>query len=369
MRPSIHRPGVLEDARAAAGLDPEDVRRLRNALYKRGVPAGEAVARLPAPARTRLPGAVALEHLELVDRHDSRRDGATKLVLRTRAGLTLESVVLRLRSGRSSVCVSSQIGCAAACRFCATGQMSRVRNLSVEEILEQTALAGQVLQAEGRRLRNVVFMGMGEPMHNRAVVEAAVARLIDPRWFALSPRHVVVSTIGIVDEMRHFVARFPEVQLAVSLHAVRPEVRRRLMPLAARTSLDELWQALAAVQAVRRGPTMLEYLLLDEINDTDEDLDALRAYCRGLDVHINLIPFNPIAASPWLHPSTPARQARFTGGLKEAGLTVTTRFSLGLDIAAACGQLALRAAADSPSHAAAAVAVSAPRPPDAAGTT
>jgi 23S rRNA (adenine2503-C2)-methyltransferase len=212
-------------------------------------------------------------------------------------------------------------------------------------------------------------MGMGEPMHNRAVVEAAVARLIDPRWFALSPRHVVVSTIGIVAEMRRFVTRFPEVQLAVSLHAARPEVRRRLMPLAARTSLDELWQALAAVQAVRRGPTMLEYLLLDEINDTDEDLDALRAYCRGLDVHINLIPFNPIAASPWLHPSSPARQARFTNGLKEAGLTVTTRFSLGQDVAAACGQLALRAADDEPSRAGAVHTALAAPPPGSAGTT
>jgi len=339
---SIHRPGVLEGVRATYRLDPQHVRQFRNAIYKRGVAPDEAVARLPSPVRTRLAEEVALTSLELVDRRDSQLDGATKLVLRNRAGLALESVVLRLRSGRNSVCVSSQIGCAAACRFCATGQMGMARNLGVDEILEQVALAGQMLQTEGRRLRNVVFMGMGEPLHNRAAVEEAVARLIDPGWFALSPNHVVVSTIGIIDEMHRFVARFPEVQLAVSLHTARQEVRERLMPLAGHTSLDELRRALAAIQLARRRPTMLEYLLLDGINDTTADLDALLAYCRDLDVHINLIPFNPIASAPWLRPSTPTHQARFTRGLKEAGLNVTTRFSLGQDIAAACGQLVRR---------------------------
>lgn len=341
-RPSIHRPGALEDARAAYGLDPQHVRQLRNAIYKHGVSVDEAWARLPTAVRSLLAEKITRNGLRLVDRRDSQLDGATKLVLRNRTGLALESVVLRLRSGRSSVCVSSQIGCAAACRFCATGQMGMARNLAVEEILEQVTIAGHVLQAEDRRLRNVVFMGMGEPMHNRAIVEEAVARLIDPSWFALSPRHVLISTIGIVDELRRFVERFPEVQLAVSLHAARQEVRERLMPLAAHTSLGALRRELDAIQALRRRPMMIEYLLLDEINDTEADLDALLGYCHDLDVHINLIPFNPIESSPWLRPSTPARQARFTRGLKAAGLTVTTRFSLGQDIAAACGQLVRR---------------------------
>ena len=339
---SIHRPGVLENVRATYRLDPQHVRQLRNAIYKHGIPLDEAVARLPSSVRTRLADELVLASLALVDRRDSQLDGATKLVLRNHAGLALESVILRLRSGRNSVCVSSQIGCAAACRFCATGQMGMARNLGVEEILEQVALAGQILHTEGRRLRNVVFMGMGEPMHNRAAVEDTVARLIDPRWFALSPKHVLVSTIGIVDELHRFVERFPAVQLALSLHTARQEVRERLMPLAAHTSLDELHRALGAIQRIRRGPTMIEYLLIENINDTAADLHALLAYCRDLDVHINLIPFNPIESAPWLRPSPPARQARFSLGLKEAGLNVTTRFSLGQDIAAACGQLVRR---------------------------
>jgi 23S rRNA (adenine2503-C2)-methyltransferase len=337
---------VLEALRAESGLPPDGVRTLRNAMYKRGLPPADALALLPEPMRSDLADRVALHGLREVQRDDSASDGATKLILHTRAGLALESVVLRLRSGRSSVCVSSQIGCAAHCRFCATGYMGTARSLAAEDILEQVALAGQILSTEGRRLRNVVFMGMGEPMHNRAAVEEAVARLIDPRWFALSPRHVTVSTVGVVDELRRFVARFPEVNLALSLHAARQETRERLMPLAARTSLRELRLALREIQEVRRRPVMIQYLLLAGINDTDADLEALIDYCRELHVHLNLIPFNAIAQAGELRPSPPARQRAFSAALKAAGFTVTTRVSLGPDIAAACGQLARPRAMD-----------------------
>jgi 23S rRNA (adenine2503-C2)-methyltransferase len=337
--PSIHRPGVLEAVRASTGLRPEELRVLRNALYKRGLAAEEALALLPPSTASALAGQVALAGLQEMLRQDSARDGATKLVLKTRAGLTLESVILRIQSGRSSVCVSSQVGCAAHCQFCATGHMGIARSLAAEEIVEQVAVAGRILRAQGRRLRNVVFMGMGEPMHNRAAVEEAVARLIDPHWFALSPRHVMVSTIGIVDELQRFVARFPTVNLALSLHAARQEVRERLMPLAKQTPLRAMHLALREIQALRARPLMIEYLLLDGINDTDADLVALIDYCRELRVHVNLIPYNAIDDAPWLRPSTPMRHAAFSATLKAAGFAVTTRFSLGNDIAAACGQL------------------------------
>jgi 23S rRNA (adenine2503-C2)-methyltransferase len=337
--PSIHRRGVLEAVRTEIGLQPHALRRLRNAIYKRGLPPREALALLHPRAGAEILERVGLQSLDEVQRQDSSSDGATKLVLRTRAGLVFESVILRIRSGRSSVCVSAQVGCAARCEFCATGHMAMVRNLAADEIVEQVALAGQILRAQGRRLRNVVFMGMGEPMHNRAAVEEAVARLIDPAWFALSPRHILVSTVGIVDELRRFVERFPQINLALSLHAARPEVRARLMPHLRQPSLRDLRVALREIQAVRRRPMMIEYLLLDGINDTDADLEALIDYCRELDVHLNLIPYNPIENVAWLRPSTPARQAAFAATLKAAGFAVTTRFSLGKDIAAACGQL------------------------------
>lgn len=340
--PSIHRPGALEALRSSCGVRPDDVRTLRNAIYKRGVPPRAAVALLDAGVAAALVPRLTFDGVHEVRRHDSASDGATKLVLRTTAGLVFESVILRIRSGRSSVCVSSQVGCAARCRFCATGYMGVARGLAAEEIIEQVALAGRILRDEGRRLRNVVFMGMGEPMHNRAAVEETVARLIDQRWFALSPRHVMVSTIGVVEELRPFVERFPEVSLALSLHAARQEVRARLMPSAARTSLEELRRALLEIEAVRRRPTMIEYLLLEGVNDGDADLAALLSYCRGLRVRINLIPFNAIEQAPELRPATPSRHRHFATALRAAGFPVTTRMSLGTDIGAACGQLARR---------------------------
>ena len=341
-RPSIHRPGALEASDIGRRLRPDELRTVRNALYKRGLAARDAVGLLDPEAGEALGSRLAVEGVRRVGRYDSASDGATKLVLESSGGAVFESVILRIRSGRSAVCVSSQVGCAARCRFCATGYMGVARGLAAEEIVEQVALAGRILRDEGRRLRNVVFMGMGEPMHNRAAVEETVARLVDRRWFALSARHVMVSTIGVVEELRPFVERFPEVNLALSLHAARQEVRARLMPLAARTSLEELRDALRAIEAVRRRPTMVECVLLDGINDGDADLSALLAYCRGLQVRINLIPWNPIEQAPELRPATTARHRRFAAALRAAGFAVTTRMSLGADVAAACGQLARR---------------------------
>ncbi len=337
--PSIHRPGIFENVRRETGLDPGVVRALRNALYKRGVAPEDALAALEPRDAAAIGPRVSLRSLDEMERRPSATDGATKLALRTRDGHLVEAVVLRIRSGRSAVCVSSQSGCAVRCAFCATGHMRTVRNLAVDEILEQVALAGHILRAEGRRLRNVVFMGMGEPMHNRAAVEEAVACLCDPGWFALSPRHVTVSTIGVVDGLVAFAKRFPDVRVAVSLHAARAEVRARLVPPIRGAGLAELRAALHAIARVRRGPVMIEYLLLDGVNDGDDDRAALVAFCRGLAVHVNLIPYNPITAAEELRGSPPDRQRAFADGVAAAGLRVTTRVSLGRDIAAACGQL------------------------------
>ncbi len=308
-------------------------------MYKRGLPAKEAIAACAPREQAAIADRLMLRGLSEVRRQDSPSDGASKLALRTRSGLVFETVVLRIRSGRSAVCVSAQVGCAARCEFCATGHMATVRNLAADEIVEQVVLAAQILRAQGRRLRNVVFMGMGEPMHNRAAVEDAVARLIDPAWFALSPQHVLVSTVGVTGELRRFVERFPHVSLALSLHAARPEVRARLMPHLRQPSLAELRVTLRDIQELRQRPMMIEYLLLDGVNDGDEDLAALIDYCRDLDVHLNLIPYNPIANAAWLRPSPTVRQRAFASALKAAGFVVTTRFSLGRDIDAACGQL------------------------------
>jgi 23S rRNA (adenine2503-C2)-methyltransferase len=281
-----------------------------------------------------------LDHaLELASRHDSARDGATRLVFATRQELLVESVILRMTSGRTALCVSTQVGCAANCEFCATGKMGIARNLSAAEILDQFVQAERLLIPEDRRVRNLVFMGMGEPFHNEANLNAALEVLTDSRAFGLNPKRVMISTVGIPDAMVRCARRWPDVRLALSLHSVREEVRRRLMPISMRYSLAELREALEQVTAIQQHEVMIEYLMLADVNDTQQDADALADYLSGIAVHINLIPYNAIADAPHLTASDPARRAAFSQALKDAGYPVTTRYSLGSDIAAACGQL------------------------------
>lgn len=335
-RSSILDPSGLEALRRSLRLDHERIRRLRNAVMKAFVPDEVALGSFCAPDRLQL------HALHLERRHDSVLDGGSKLLFRTASGLSTEAVVLRIATGRSTVCVSSQVGCAAACRFCATGQMGIARSLSSEEILDQVLQCGQLLRAEGRQLRNVVFMGMGEPFHNEAQVVRAVEALTDPAWFDLSAAKILVSTVGIPDAMLRFAERFPRVGLALSLHSVRQDVRERLIPLAKRYSLADLRDTVAALARVQSRPVMLEYLMLEGITDTDEDLDALVAWTQGLHVHVNLIPYNPIDDAPGLQGSAPQACSAFAARLKAAGRTTTIRHSLGRDIEAACGQLVRR---------------------------
>lgn len=326
---------ALEGLRKATRTDPEQVRMVRNALLKDFVPDAQGLARASAL------GPLALHPLVLEQRHDSKIDGATKLLFRTASGLLTESVILRIATGRTTLCVSSQVGCAAACRFCATGTMGIARSLSEAEILDQVFQAGQLLAAEGRRLRNVVFMGMGEPFHNEDALVRVIERLTDPAWFNLSPRKILVSTVGITDGMLRFARRFPTVGLALSLHSVRDEPRLSIMPIAKRYPLPELRQTLVQVNALQDRPVMLEYLMLDGINDTDADAAALIEWTDGLDVHLNLIPFNPVDGA-MLQGSSAQRCSQFSDALKAAGRTTTLRHSLGRDIEAACGQLVKR---------------------------
>jgi 23S rRNA (adenine2503-C2)-methyltransferase len=278
--------------------------------------------------------------LTLASRHDSQLDGASKLLFRTASGQLIESVVLRIASGRTSLCVSSQVGCAVRCRFCATGQMEMAQSLSRDEILDQVIQANRELRVEGRSIRNVVFMGMGEPLLNEAEVYEALDVLLSPQCFDLSPAKVLVSTVGIPDSLVRCAERFPRLGLALSLHSANQAQRERLIPVARRYPLGLLRKAIEQVNSIQRRPLMVEYLLLDGLNDTEQALGELIAYLRDLRVHINLIPYNPIAPDAGLIGTSEERRNWFAAALSQAGFTVTVRYSLGADITAACGQLA-----------------------------
>src|SRR5262245_51694722 len=240
-----------------------------------------ALVELPAEVRDAFARRVEFHPLSVADVRDSQVDGATKLVLRTQAGYLIESVVMRTGTGRVSLCVSSQVGCAAACGFCATGQMGIAKNLSVAEILDQVVLAGERMQGEGRRIRNIVFMGMGEPFHNEETLYETVAALLGPELFHHTAGRILISTVGIPDAMIRCARRFPEVNLALSLHSVRPDVRERLIPLAAKYPLEELRAAVAKVNAIQSNTLMIEYLMLAGVNDSAEDARELTEWLNG----------------------------------------------------------------------------------------
>jgi 23S rRNA (adenine2503-C2)-methyltransferase len=205
--------------------------------------------------------------------------------------------------------------------------------------LDQVVLAGERMQIEGRRVRNVVFMGMGEPFHNEAAVYEAVADLLGPELFHHTPGRILISTVGIPDAMVRCARRFPHVNLALSPHSVRDDVRRQLIPLAAKFSLDQLRTAIAKVNAIQNNAVMIEYLMLAGVNDSPQDATELAQWLDGLDGHVNLIPYNPIDSAPHLRTTERPQRDEFAEILRSAGFVTTIRYSLGADIAAACGQL------------------------------
>ncbi|HMP73119.1 MAG TPA: 23S rRNA (adenine(2503)-C(2))-methyltransferase RlmN [Kiritimatiellia bacterium] len=326
------------DAWARAHALPEHrLKRFRIAFFKKGAPLAACMEEIPEPIRDAFASSIDLGDLRLAFRQNSSQDGASKLTFLTHDGHPFEAVILRVASGRTSLCISSQAGCAANCAFCATGKLGLARDLTPAEILGQVIAAKRILHQEGRLLRNVVFMGMGEPFHNEKNVYAAIDLLRDVRGFYLSDRHIMVSTVGMVAAIARFQQRYPAVRLALSLHSARQDLRRQLMPAAKSQTLDKLRGVLPPAHAPY--PMMIEVLLLEGVNDSDSDIDALIDYLRGVNAHINLIQFNPFPGTEFrpVHRTVRERTAAI---LRRAGFKVTLRRSLGDDIAAACGQLA-----------------------------
>jgi 23S rRNA (adenine2503-C2)-methyltransferase len=333
---SIYDTARMERLQRELRIDPQRVRRLRTALFKHFDVDEAAIVEFPHAER------LAIHPLTLDSRHDSKLDGATKLLFRTASGMLIESVILRIATGRTTLCVSSQVGCAAACDFCATGRMGVAQNLSPAEICDQVLQAGQMLAFEGRSIRNIVFMGMGEPFHNEKNLYAALEMLTDARMFHFSPTKILVSTVGIPEAMFRCVRRFPQVNLALSLHSVRQAEREKIIPLAKKFTLDELQITLRQINALQGKPVMIEYLMLAGLNDSLGEASELVDWLAGMNVHVNLIPFNAIDDAPHLVGAERAEREAFAGVLKSAGIPTTIRYSLGADIAAACGQLVRR---------------------------
>ena len=333
---------ALRELLAGEGIGPYRADQLAGWLYRRGVDDFDAMTDLGRDLRARLDAAWTTRALE-VESVQQSRDGTRKLLLRARDGERIESVAIP-ELGRLTLCLSTQVGCAMACSFCATGALGFRRNLTTAEIVDQVCRVREHLAPE-ERVTNIVFMGMGEPLLNWAAVREAVELLIDPRAFGLAPRRVTVSTVGVVPRIEPLLALAP-VNLAVSLHATTDAVRDRLVPLNRRFPLRVLLGALRGSKLVnRRRPVFFEYTLIAGVNDSLDDARRLPSLLRGIPSKLNLIPMNP-------HPDTtlgPPAEATIDAFFREvaaSGLRATLRRSRGEDIAAACGQLALRRASE-----------------------
>ena len=259
-------------------------------------------------------------------------------------GQLIESVLMHYpaRPGqreRHTLCISSQAGCAVGCPFCATGELGFGRDLETAEIVDQVRAAARRLAADERRLTNVVFMGMGEPLLNLDRVLAALEALSDPARFGLGARHITVSTSGVVPGIRRLTALGPQFTLAVSLHAARDPLRDVLVPLNRRWPVAEVIAAARDHAAATGRRVSYEVTLIKGINDTDLDARAMADLLRDDHAHVNLIPMNPVAHTPWEASPDDAIE-RFAGRLRDAGIATTIRRNRGQEIGAACGQLA-----------------------------
>ncbi len=273
-----------------------------------------------------------------VDHEAPAVDGTVRLVLRARDGALIESVLIP-GPGRTTLCVSSQVGCARACSFCETGKLGFQRQLSAGEIVDQVRIARALWAREKDKpaLSNLVFMGMGEPFDNLTEVLRALELLTDERAFAFAPSRVTVSTVGVVDKLPAFFAGC-RAELAVSLNAPDDERRRVIMPVNVRFPLAVLREALLRhVPKSRR--VLFEYVLFDRFNDAPEDADLLAEWTRGIRCRVNVIPCNP-GPDPALQPPSPERLDAFVARLSEHRVTTLVRRPRGRDVGGACGQLA-----------------------------
>lgn len=295
------------------------------------------ITTLPAGLRrdldARLPAA-----LEPVTERVSDGGDTIKQVWSLHDGHLIESVLMLYRD-RATVCVSSQAGCAMGCGFCATGQAGFDRHLQAGEILEQIVRAARGAKEHSRRLSNVVFMGMGEPLANEAAVWTAIERAHGD--IGLSARHLTVSTVGIIPGIRTLTTRPLPVNLAVSLHAANDTLRDELVPINRRYPLDDLMAACDDYLRVKGRRLSFEWAMIAGVNDRDSDALELAQRCRSLRLaaHVNLIPLNATPGWPTVG-STPERVAAFRDRLETLGVNATVRANRGTDIDAACGQLA-----------------------------
>ncbi|MEA2631562.1 MAG: rRNA (adenine2503-C2)-methyltransferase [Chloroflexota bacterium] len=356
------RPGIsgLTPERVSAwlaerGFPAYRARQIADGVWSGSVGSIEEMRTLPADLRAALDGAFLFDTVSDTEMKEGDGGLTEKALHRLGDGALIESVLMHYpaRPGsreRHTLCISSQAGCAVGCPFCATGELGFGRDLEVAEIVDQVRSASRRLTAAGQRLTNIVFMGMGEPLLNLDRVLAAIEALNDRRRFGLGARHITVSTSGVVPGIRRLTALGPQFTLAVSLHAARDPLRDVLVPLNRRWPVAEVIDAARDHARTTGRRISYEVTMIGGVNDTDADADAMVDLLRGDHAHVNLIPMNPVAHTPWSASPMPVIE-RFAATLRAAGIETTIRRNRGQEVGAACGQLAAERAGEPPAPA------------------
>jgi len=311
-------------------------RQLATWVYARLESRFDHMSDLPLELRSALEQSHEVASLRVAAVQESAVDGTRKFLFELRDGGRIESVLMRYDK-RTTLCVSSQVGCPLDCVFCETAKGNYQRNLTAGEILDQVC-ALKVETGEPGRKVNVVFMGMGEPLLNLEALVAAIRMMNDPLGLNLGARRITVSTSSFPDRIRELADSDAACSLALSLNAPNDDTRRRLMPKAARFSIAELLDAARYFVSAGRRRVTLEYVLIPGMNMSDHDADQLGALAHGQPFKLNLIPYNPARRDPFPRPGE-SEIDRFTARLLPAAPAVTVRRSRGVDIDAACGQL------------------------------
>jgi 23S rRNA (adenine2503-C2)-methyltransferase len=313
-------------------------------LYKKRVNSFAEMTDLPQILRGKLAADFSFERIDVV-RVLGSTDTTRKFLFRLSDGNLIEAVLIPASpalygspSDRRTICVSTQVGCAYGCKFCASGLDGWKRNLRANEIVNQIMA---VERESGDRIDNIVFMGMGEPLANYENVMRAIQIINAPWGISIGARHITISTSGLVPQIRKLAEQPLQIRLAVSLHGASDEVRSRIMPVNRKYNLSALLEACRYFSSRKKQRITFEYILIAGVNDSDEQARKLAKQAHALGAKINLIPYNNVEGLNWNRPS-PDRQKRFFALLRTAGVRATLRREKGDDIAAACGQLRLQ---------------------------
>jgi 23S rRNA (adenine2503-C2)-methyltransferase len=313
-------------------------------LYKKRVESFENMTDLPHALRAQLAKLFTFDRLEIV-RVLGSRDTTRKFLFRLGDGNLIESVLIPAspalygeKSDRRTICISTQVGCAYGCKFCASGLEGFSRNLHPNEIVDQIVV---VENQSGEKIDNIVFMGMGEPLANFDNVMRAICIINAPWGLGIGARHITVSTSGLAPQIRKLADEVVQIRLAVSLHGATDEVRDQIMPINRRYNIETLLSACDYYVTHKKQRLTFEYILIADTNDSDEQAAALVKHARRLNAKVNLIPYNTVEDLPWSRPSR-TRQERFLSILRAPGIAATLRREKGHDIEAACGQLRLQ---------------------------